>query len=103
MAVLAENYEEDGLPRGVDRKSDELCHYSIFSILVSGKSYGMIHPSRGIRQGDPLSLYLFLLCAGFTALLAKTELERRIRGMSICRGAPRVTNLLFVDDSSLFC
>ena len=55
MAVLAENYEEDGLPRGVDRKSDELCHYSIFSILVSGKSYGMIHPSRGIPQGDPLS------------------------------------------------
>ena len=74
-----------------------------FSILANGKPYGIIHPSRGIRQGDPLSLYLFLLCAGFTALLAKTELERRIRGMSICRGAPRVTNLLFVDDSSLFC
>ena len=86
MAVLAENYEEDGLPRGVDRKSDELCHYSIFSILVSGKSYGMIHPSRGIHQGDPLSPQLFLLCVeGFTDLMAKVELEGRIRGVSIYR------------------
>ncbi|KAL0006082.1 hypothetical protein SO802_013643 [Lithocarpus litseifolius] len=75
-----------------------------FSILVNGKPYGMVHPSRGIRQGDPLSPYLFLLCAeGFTALLDKAELEGRISGVSICRGAPRVSNLLFADDSLLFC
>ena len=67
-----------------------------FSILVNGKPYGMIHPTKGIRQGDPLSSYLFLLCAkGFIALLAKVELEGRLRGVSICRGAPRVTNLMF--------
>ena len=75
-----------------------------FFILVNGKPYGMIHPSRGIRQGDPLSPYLFLLCAeGFTALLAKAEIERRIKGVSICRGAPKITNLLFANDSLLFC
>jgi len=75
-----------------------------FSILVNGKPYGMVHPSRGIRQEDPLTPYLFLLCAeGFIALFAKAELEGRIKGVSICRGAPRVTNLLFADDSLLFC
>ena len=75
-----------------------------FSILMNGKSYGMIHPSRGIRQGDPLSPYLFLLCAkGFIALLAKAQLEGRIKGVSICGGAPKVTNLMFADDLLLFC
>ena len=75
-----------------------------FSVLVNGKPHGMIHPSRGIHQGDPLSPYLFLLCAeGFTTLLAKVELDGRITGVSIYRGAPRVTNLLFVDDYLLFC
>ena len=74
-----------------------------FSVLVNGKPHGMIHPAREIRQGDPLSPYLFLLCAeGFTALLAKVELDEKITGVSIYRGAPKDTNLLFTDDSLLF-
>ena len=75
-----------------------------FSILVNGKPYGMIHPSRGIRQGDPISPYLFLLCAeGLTGLLKKAESKGRIKGVSICRGAPKITNLMFANDSLLFC
>ena len=75
-----------------------------FSVLINGKPFGMIHPSRGIRQGDPLSPYLFLLCAkGFTALLNKAESEGRIKRISICRGAPKVTNLMLANDSLLFC
>ena len=50
-----------------------------FSILVNRKPHDMIHPSRGIHQGDLLSPYLFLICVeGFTALLAKAKLEGRI-------------------------
>ena len=75
-----------------------------YSILINGKTYGNITPSRGLRQEDPLSPYLFLLCTeGFTSLLLKAEMEKRIQGVSICREAPRITNLLFADDSLIFC
>ncbi|XP_030923468.1 uncharacterized protein LOC115950404 [Quercus lobata] len=56
------------------------------------------------KQGDPLSPYLFLLCAeGFTALLDRAKEEGRLHGVSICWRAPTISHLLFADDSLLFC
>jgi hypothetical protein len=59
-------------------------------------------PSRGLRQGDPLSPYLFLLCAeDLSSLLAHKEEVRGIEGVRVCTNAPLVSHLLFVDDSLL--
>ena len=45
-----------------------------YSILINGEPKGFITPSRGIKQGDPLSPYLYLLCAkGLSTLLRKAE------------------------------
>ena len=75
-----------------------------FSIKINGKTYGNIIPSRGLRQEDLLSPYLFLLCAeGFTSLLAKAERDGKLNGVAIYRTAPKITNLLFANDSLIFC
>ena len=74
-----------------------------YSVLINGEPKGRITPSRGLRQGDPISPYLFLLCAeGLTAMLKKEEAVGNIKGVAVCRGAPRISHLLFVDDSVIF-
>lgn len=61
-------------------------------------------PFRGLWQGDPISSYLFLLCAkGLSTLIATWESEGKIQGVTICPCAPIVNHLLFTDDSLFFC
>ena len=74
-----------------------------YSIMVNGEPQGMITPTRGIRQGDPLSPYLFLFCAkGLDAILRKATNDGDINGFSLCRRGPKLTHLIFVDDCLLF-
>ena len=78
-----------------------------FSILVNGSPTGFFQNSRGLRQGDPLSPYLFVL--GMEAL--SSLINRAVRGgfLSGCRIGGRegvgtqVTHLLFADDTLVFC
>ena len=68
-----------------------------FSVWINGKVYENITLSRSIHQGDPLSPYLFLICAkGFTLLLTKAEFEGRLHGLSVYRSALSITNLLLL-------
>uniref|UniRef100_A0A803PI06 Reverse transcriptase domain-containing protein n=1 Tax=Cannabis sativa TaxID=3483 RepID=A0A803PI06_CANSA len=54
--------------------------------------------------GDPLSPYLFLLCAeGFSSLLRQKERNKTLPGIKVARRAPAISHLLFADDSFLFC
>lgn len=76
----------------------------LYSILVNGELKGNIIPTRGIRQGDPLSPYLFSLCSeGLMGLIRQAVHEDKIRGFSLCKRGPKITYLLFADDSLCFC
>ena len=56
-----------------------------YAVLVNGELCGMIHPTRGIRQGDPISPFLFLLCTeGLNGLIKKAERNGDINGFSLC-------------------
>ncbi|XP_024200200.1 uncharacterized protein LOC112203464 [Rosa chinensis] len=74
-----------------------------YSFLVRGKPRGLVIPSRGLRQGDLLSPYLFLIGAeGFSALLRQKQELGLLQGIKVCDGAPSVNHLLFADHSMLY-
>jgi len=53
-----------------------------FSIKVNGTLSSVFRPSRGIQQGDPISPYLFLLCAeGLSCLLKSVDPMHLSRGV----------------------
>ena len=71
-----------------------------YEVRFNSEETDMFVPTRGIRQGDPLSPYLFLLCAeGLSSLLLHEEEVGGIDGLTVCRNAPSVSHLLFADDS----
>lgn len=75
-----------------------------YNIVHGNHTMGPIIPSRGIRQGDPLSPYLFILCAeGLSALLKFYEQRQWLHGVKVCRQAPTISHMLFADDSYLYC
>ncbi|XP_023920050.1 uncharacterized mitochondrial protein AtMg01250-like [Quercus suber] len=43
------------------------------SIMVNGEALDPIYPSRGIRQGDPLSPYIFILCTDYLGQLIEEK------------------------------
>ncbi|CAL1387678.1 unnamed protein product [Linum trigynum] len=69
---------------------------------MNGTPSGYFMPSRGLRQGDPLSPLLFVPCTeGFAALLQKVILEQKLEGVKVAPRAPRISHLFFADDSYL--
>ena len=74
-----------------------------YSVLINGEPKGKIVPSKGLRQGDPISPYLVLLCAeGLSAMLKKEVRDGNIKGVAVSRGVLSISHLLFADDSIIF-
>ncbi|KAL4375261.1 hypothetical protein AHAS_Ahas05G0264100 [Arachis hypogaea] len=70
---------------------------------INEKLSTKLYPQRGLRQGDPLSSYLFILAAkSFTVLMKKALRDNLISGIRLTPTAPVITHLLFADDCIIF-
>ena len=77
--------------------------YVRFSVRINGHTLDPFCPSRGLRQGDPLSPYLFLFVGeALACILNKQVQEGCISPLKVAIGAPGISNLPFTDDILLF-
>eukprot|EP00253_Pinus_taeda_P020218 PITA_20218 len=73
-----------------------------FSILLNGSPSKPFRPSRGIRQRDPLSPFIFVLMAeGLNRLLHSAISSQTLKGISL-HGLHPLSHQQFVDDTMLF-
>uniref|UniRef100_A0A803NKP6 Reverse transcriptase domain-containing protein n=1 Tax=Cannabis sativa TaxID=3483 RepID=A0A803NKP6_CANSA len=75
-----------------------------FTILLNGAPLAPFNPNQGLRQGDPLSPFLFILCSEvLTKMLSKAEKDNNLCGIKISRNATPISHLFYADDAIYFC
>lgn len=92
---------------GFDRRWVDMIMKLVRSVTYKYKVNGFISqkliPHRGLRQGNPLSPYLFILAADTLSHMFRKALEdNRIEGVQLAVGAPILTHLFFANDALLF-
>lgn len=70
------------------------------SVLVNGNSTEKFKPEKGLRHGDSLSPYLFLLVVEIISKLMNDVVERgQISGFKVADSGTMISHLQFVDDT----
>lgn len=72
-------------------------------ILVNGQPGQLLTSTRGLHQGDRISLYLYLICAeGLSSLINVVESCAKIRRVKVARRSHSINYLFFADDNIIF-
>ncbi|GKV09906.1 hypothetical protein SLEP1_g21339 [Rubroshorea leprosula] len=81
----------------------ECLRSSTISVLLNGSVTKEFSVSKGLRQGDPLSPFLFLIAAeGLSKLLASAEKKDLFNGMTVGSKGLKISHLQFADDTIIF-
>lgn len=74
-----------------------------YAFLLNNEVVGNVIPTRVIRQGDPLSPYIFIICGEVLSGLCKKAQELgTLPGIRVYRNSPKINHLLFADDTMIF-
>lgn len=74
-----------------------------YKFLHNRKEFGCVVPRRGVRQGDPISPYIYIMCAeGLSSIIHRNEEAGLLHECRIAKSAPVISHLLFADDCYLF-
>jgi hypothetical protein len=77
-----------------------------FSVLINGSPAGFFNSSRGVRQGDPLSPFLFVIVMEAFSRMVKASVDQGLFSGFVVgnRGSEQVhiSHLLFADDMLMF-
>ncbi|GJQ99829.1 reverse transcriptase [Tanacetum coccineum] len=71
--------------------------------MVNGDYVGVIKPQRGLRQGDPVSPYLFIIIANvLSRQISRAMTLGTLSGIKMVRNCPLISHIFFADDSLFF-
>ena len=74
-----------------------------FMVLINGQPGESFSPSRGLRQGDPLSPYLFILvCEVLSRNVKLAAAHNHLDKLYLSKSCPGISHLFFADDSLFF-
>ncbi|XP_056688032.1 uncharacterized protein [Spinacia oleracea] len=72
-------------------------------VLINGRTSQPFRPKCGLRQGDPLSPYLFLFCMDILGrMLSLGQDIKLFQGIKLAREAPKISHLFFADEAMVF-
>lgn len=95
--------QEINLPNHLIEVIGQCVSSSSMQLLWNGDKAEIFQPSRGVRQGDPLSPYLFVLCMEKLAhLIQAASKDGRWKPIRLTKTGPPISHLFFADDIILF-